>query len=179
MKEECLICAAPLEYLEQDTLMECAICHRQESSKTRCVHGHYICNHCHTEGMDSIIVICLEERSRDPLKIIETLMAQPFCHMHGPEHHVMVGAALLTAYRNAGGDIELSSALVEIMNRGKSVPGGACGFWGRLRGGDKHRHVCFDPLKIHASYSGTLRTVPPNDLGRAWQNRSGGRPPVL
>jgi hypothetical protein len=29
------------------------------------------------------------------------LMAMPFCHMHGPEHHVMVGAALLTAYHNA------------------------------------------------------------------------------
>ena len=26
-QEECLICGAPLEYLEQDTLMECAICH--------------------------------------------------------------------------------------------------------------------------------------------------------
>ena len=27
-------------------------------------------------------------------------------YLHGPEHHVMVGAALLTAYRNAGGGIE-------------------------------------------------------------------------
>ena len=26
------------------------------------------------------------------------MMAQPFCHMHGPEHHIMVGMALLTAY---------------------------------------------------------------------------------
>ena len=26
-QEECLICGAPLEYLEQDTLMECATCH--------------------------------------------------------------------------------------------------------------------------------------------------------
>ena len=26
MKEECLICKAPLEYLEVDELMECAIC---------------------------------------------------------------------------------------------------------------------------------------------------------
>lgn len=41
-----------------------------------------------------------------------------------PEHHVMVGAALLTAYRNAGGDIELSDSLVELMKRGKQVPGG-------------------------------------------------------
>lgn len=27
MKEECLICKAPLEYLNEDVLMECAICH--------------------------------------------------------------------------------------------------------------------------------------------------------
>ena len=39
--------------------------------------------------------------------------------MHGPEHHVMVGAALLTAYKNAGGDIDLHSALIEMLNRGK------------------------------------------------------------
>ncbi|MGX8714372.1 MAG: DUF5714 domain-containing protein [Lachnospiraceae bacterium] len=62
-------------------------------------------------------------------------MAMPFCHMHGPEHHVMVGAALLTAYRNAGGDIDLPAALTEMMNRGKSVPGGACGFWGACGAG--------------------------------------------
>lgn len=35
MKEECLICKAPLEYLTQDEIMECAICHKQERSKTR------------------------------------------------------------------------------------------------------------------------------------------------
>ena len=63
------------------------------------------------------------------------MMAMPFCHMHGPEHHVMVGAALLTAYKNAGGDIDLHNALVEMMNRGKNVPGGACGFWGACGAG--------------------------------------------
>lgn len=50
--------------------------------------------------------------------------------MHGPEHHIMVGAALLTAYKNAGGSIPLEKALAEIISRGKKVPGGACGFWG-------------------------------------------------
>ena len=59
----------------------------------------------------------------------------PFCHMHGPEHHVMVGAALLTAYRNAGGDIDLEKALGEMISRGKNVPGGACGFWGACGAG--------------------------------------------
>lgn len=135
MKEECLICKAPLEYLEADELMECAICHKKENSKTRCVNGHYVCNDCHTSGMDAIIGLCLKEKSADSIEILEKMMAQPFCHMHGPEHHVMVGTALLTAYHNAGGDIDLHQALVEMMNRGKSVPGGACGFWGACGAG--------------------------------------------
>ncbi len=75
------------------------------------------------------------EDSRNPVEIIEKLMGQPFCHMHGPEHHVMVGSALLTAYKNAGGDIDLLQALAEMMSRGKSVPGGACGFWGACGAG--------------------------------------------
>ena len=135
MKEECLICKAPLEYLETDVLMECEICHKKENSKTRCVNGHYVCNECHTQGLDTIIGLCMEESSANPIEIIEKMMAMPFCHMHGPEHHVMVGAALLTAYKNAGGDIELHKALIEIMNRGKNVPGGACGFWGACGAG--------------------------------------------
>ena len=135
MKEECLICKAPLIYLETDERMECAICHKEEKSKARCAEGQYVCNECHTDGMDVIIGLCLRERSKNPVEIIETLMEQPFCHMHGPEHHVMVGSALLTAYKNAGGDIELQPALVEMMNRGKSIPGGACGYWGACGAG--------------------------------------------
>lgn len=135
MKEECLICKAPLVYLETSEEMECAICHRKESSKTRCVNGHYVCNECHMAGLDTIIGLCLKSTSRNPVEIIESMMALPFCHMHGLEHHVMVGAALLTAYKNTGGKIDLEKALVEMMNRGKSVPGGACGFWGACGAG--------------------------------------------
>ena len=96
MNEECLICKAPLTYLEADILMECEICHKKENSKTRCVNGHYVCNECHTRGLDRIIALCMTSASRDPIAIIEQMMALPTCHMHGPEHHVMVGAALLT-----------------------------------------------------------------------------------
>ena len=85
--------------------------------------------------MDSIIGICLSEKSKNPIEIIEKLMAAPFCHMHGHEHHVMVGSALLTAYKNAGGDIDLEQDLIEMQKRGKSVPGGVCGFWGACGAG--------------------------------------------
>ncbi len=135
MKKECLICEAPLVYLESDKIMVCTVCHKKENSKTRCVNGHYVCNECHTKGMDVIIGFCMSETSKSPVWIVKQLMEQSFCHMHGPEHHVMVGAALLTAYKNAGGDIELHQALIEMMNRGKSVPGGACGFWGACGAG--------------------------------------------
>ena len=37
MKEECLICKAPLEYLNEDIEMECELCHKKEKSKTRCI----------------------------------------------------------------------------------------------------------------------------------------------
>ena len=135
MKDECLICKAPLVYLSADEMMECEICHKQEPSKTRCVGGHYVCSECHMAGLDSIFGLCMEETSTDPIEIIRKMMAQPFCHMHGPEHHVMVGAALLTAYKNTGGDIDLESALKEMVSRGKAVPGGTCGFWGACGAG--------------------------------------------
>ncbi len=130
MKDECLICGAPLEYLENDTMMECALCHKKENSKTACINGHYVCNECHTTGVDAMIGVCLSHRSKDPIEVLRSLMELPSCHMHGPEHHIMVGAALLTAYKNAGGEISLAKALDEMHSRGRKVPGGACGFWG-------------------------------------------------
>ena len=135
MKDECLICGAPLEYLEEDVTMTCALCGKKEESKTCCVKGHYVCSDCHMSGMDATIGLCLQETSADPIAIIEKMMSLPFCHMHGPEHHVMVGAALLTAYRNAGGVLDLPKALAEMLRRGKQVPGGACGFWGACGAG--------------------------------------------
>ena len=129
-KDECLICKAPIEYINEDVEMECVICHKKELSKTRCINGHYVCNECHSKGIDSIFGVCLTTTSKNPAEIVQEMMNLPFCHMHGPEHHIMVGAALLTAYKNAGGEIDLTKALAEMKNRGQSVPGGACGFWG-------------------------------------------------
>lgn len=135
MNEECLICKAPLEYLEKDEEMECEICHKKQNSKTRCVNGHFVCDECHTSGMDEIISICFNSKSTNPIEILEKMMSMPSCHMHGPEHHTMVGSALLTAYKNAGGDIDLEEALFEMQKRGKQVPGGVCGFWGACGAG--------------------------------------------
>ena len=71
MKEECIVCKAPLVYLEKDEWMECVLCHKKEMSKTRCQVGHYVCNDCHTKGMDAIVSTCLDEQSKIRLKSSE------------------------------------------------------------------------------------------------------------
>ena len=58
MNEECLICQAPLEYLDVDKVMECELCHKKQNSKPRCINGHFVCDECHTSGMDKMISIC-------------------------------------------------------------------------------------------------------------------------
>ncbi len=135
MNEECLICKAPLAYLNTDEEMECELCHKRQRSNTRCINGHFVCDECHTNGMDEMISVCLNSTSVNPIEIMERMMSLSSCHMHGPEHHIMVGSALLTAYKNAGGDIDLQNALYEMQKRGKQVPGGACGFWGACGAG--------------------------------------------
>jgi hypothetical protein len=135
MNDECLICGALLKYLENEAQMECSICHKKENSKTECENGHYVCSECHTQGIDTIIGVCIRENSKNPIEILQKLMDLPFCHMHGPEHHIMVGSALLTAYKNSGGKIDLQKAILEMQSRGKKVPGGACGFWGACGAG--------------------------------------------
>ena len=85
------------------------------------------------EETNPLVSLCLEDTSRNPIEILERLMSQPECHMHGPEHHVLVGAALLTAYNNCLPDsskLDLEEALAEMRERGEQVPGGACGYMG-------------------------------------------------
>ena len=130
MNEECLICKAPLVYLDKEELLECAICHKSFAANARCEKGHYVCDACHQKGLDQIYALCMNSDENDPVKLYKKIVAMPFCHMHGPEHHTIVGACLLTAYRNAGGQIDLADALWKMQTRGQQIPGGVCGFWG-------------------------------------------------
>lgn len=127
---ECLICKEPLVYLETAEQMTCVLCKKVEISNCRCTNGHYVCSECHMSGMDSFLSVCLNDSSKNPIEILQKLMNLPFCHMHGPEHHVLVGASLMTAFKNAGGKIDLQAALLEMQRRGRHVPGGICGLWG-------------------------------------------------
>lgn len=130
-KGSCLLCGKPLVYFDAARKAECVFCHGVFETNALCVDGHYVCDRCHAEkGTDAIMRRCLESRSDNPAEILFGIMEDPFIYMHGPEHHIMVGAALLTAWKNAGGEGELKSMLEEMKRRGSRYPGGSCGFWG-------------------------------------------------
>jgi hypothetical protein len=56
--------------------------------------------------------------------------------MHGPEHHFLVPAVLISAYYNALGTPEHKEAkLKTALSRSKNVLGGFCGFYGSCGAG--------------------------------------------
>ena len=77
-----------------------------------------------------IIAACLKENSKNPIHIFNKIAQMDFVRIHGPEHHVLDGAALLTAFYNAGGKIDLEKSLEELLKRGLQMPGATCGMWG-------------------------------------------------
>ena len=82
------------------------------------------------ERAKKIVEACLQEKSKNPINIFYNIAHMDCVRIHGPEHHILDGAALLTAYYNAGGKIELHTCLHELMKRGLQMPGAICGMWG-------------------------------------------------
>ena len=82
------------------------------------------------ERVKNIVEACLREQSCDVVEIFRRIAQSDAVRIHGPEHHVLDGAALLTAFYNAGGSIDLPAALEEMTRRGLQMPGATCGLWG-------------------------------------------------
>ncbi|HKL98221.1 MAG TPA: DUF5714 domain-containing protein [Methanocorpusculum sp.] len=127
----CLICGAPLEYQDIAEEMTCSICGKNFLSNAKCTEGHFVCDECHAKPSFAVIrYICLNTKSKDPIHIANKIMRSNAVHMHGPEHHVIPGSALLAAYKNAGGEVDLPIALTMMEHRGAAIPGGFCGLAG-------------------------------------------------
>ena len=48
-----------------------------------------------------------EETGINPVKIFKNIAHKDYISMHGPEHHMLDGASLLVAYKNAGNKMRL------------------------------------------------------------------------
>ena len=82
------------------------------------------------EKSEFIIRDIVKESGTNPVKIFKNIVKNDYINIHGPEHHIVDGASILVAYKNAGGDIDLEAALNKLMYEGLRMPGAMCGLWG-------------------------------------------------
>lgn len=82
------------------------------------------------EKAELIIQDIKKEAGINPIRIFKNIAKKEYVSIHGPEHHVLDGACLLVAYKNAGGNIDIDSALDKQMTEGLRMPGAMCGLWG-------------------------------------------------
>ncbi len=82
------------------------------------------------EKAERILKGIKKEKGNNPIQIFKNIAKNDYINMHGPEHHILDGACLLVAFKNAGGKIDLDDALNKIMIEGLRMPGAMCGFLG-------------------------------------------------
>ena len=127
----CPVCGEEPHPLPETETHTCEICHNSYEADSTCQNKHFVCHMCRQKIVrDRIIAHCLKSEATDPFILEKELMKLPGVLMHGPEHHLLTTAALLTAYANKKDHTDLA-ALLEIANsRTLEVPGAACGYWG-------------------------------------------------
>ena len=82
------------------------------------------------EKAEVIINDIKEMQGTNPVLIFKNMAEREYVSIHGPEHHILDGACLLVAYKNAGGKIDIDQALDSLMVEGLRMPGAMCGLWG-------------------------------------------------
>jgi len=131
-KSGCLICAGELIYYDEDKKFQCSICNAEFISNAECINGHFVCDECHSsDAVSHIEKHCLRSGSVNPIELTVELMHNPKVKMHGPEHHFLVPAVLLTAFCNKTDETKtLSEKLQKAKKRSSKVIGGFCGTHG-------------------------------------------------
>ncbi len=102
------------------------------------------------ERCKCIIDSCKKIKSDNPIEIFNSIASKECVRIHGPEHHILDGAAILCAYYNVTKAIDLDECLIEMVNRGMKMPGAICGHWG----------VCGAVSSIGAALSIIDKTTP-------------------
>jgi hypothetical protein len=127
----CVVCGEELVYGKNEKL-ECFYCRKVFDSNVKCKQGHYVCDKCHSMPANDLIeTYCIESKLEDPLELALVLMRNSRIKIHGPEHHFLVPAVLLTAYYNIQRDQKKKKLKIrEARSRSSKILGGFCGFYG-------------------------------------------------
>lgn len=97
----CLVCGNELINCSQPIEMVCSFCGKAEKTNSYCPENHFVCSNCSTINPKDIVkTICLQSKKTDPIDLAKEIMASPAIRMHGPEHHFITPAVLLTVLAN-------------------------------------------------------------------------------
>ncbi|MBS3761688.1 MAG: methyltransferase domain-containing protein [Planctomycetes bacterium] len=130
----CMVCGAPLEYLDRNRDEECYFCGETHPANAVCEGDHFVCDSCHREDALKVIErICLRSDETDLIVLFKKIRRHSALPVHGPEHHSLVPAVIVTAFRNAGGRID-DGDIRTAVERGATIAGGACAFLGACGG---------------------------------------------
>ena len=133
----CMICGSDLVYTDELNYSQCSLCGKTVKSNAKCRNGHFVCDECHgVDAIDIIENICSSSPKTDPLELAMDLMQEPYVNLHGPEHHYLIPAVLITSYCNQfETDSDKRKKLALAKERASKVPGGYCGFYGSCGAG--------------------------------------------
>jgi hypothetical protein len=133
----CMICGTELVYKTKNEDLICFICGQKKSANAECGKGHFVCDSCHKSNAEDVITaLCRQYKGTNPIKLAMEIMDSSVIKMHGPEHHYLVPAVLLTTFYNAQNKPELiAEKLTVARKRSKIIPGGFCGFYGNCGAG--------------------------------------------
>jgi hypothetical protein len=86
--------------------------------------------------MDIISAYCMQTLSVNPIEIANIIMKHPAVKMHGPEHHFLLPAVMLSVYYRITGNLDvLPLKLDKARKRSEMLPGGFCGSHGNCGAG--------------------------------------------
>jgi len=153
---DCMVCVAPLVYLDVEEELRCHYCGAVKRANARCEQGHFVCDQCHVgDHLSFLKSFCARSAETDPVALFFALRRSHLFPVHGPEHHVLAPAAFLTAYRNRFGGLP-QARIDAAIDRATQFPGGTCGYWG----------ACSAALGIGVAYATLLHATPLSHASR-------------
>jgi len=154
----CMVCGADIAYFKVNETKTCHYCGQSVSANAQCMNEHFVCDSCHqTDAVKIIRYICLHSRETDAAILMQTVRSHPHFHKHGPEHHSLVPAVILTTLRNTGHDISDEQISTGI-ERGQTIIGRACAFLG-ICGAAIGAGIAFSVLMAANPYDGNKRQM--------------------
>jgi SAM-dependent methyltransferase len=147
---DCMVCGAKVVYLDHEVTLTCHCCGEAKAANARCEAGHFVCDRCHAaDHIGFISTFCRNTDETDPIALFSQMRRSHLFPLHGPEHHALVPAAFLTAYRNRF-DTPPAPRIEAAVKRGAELPGGTCAYWGG----------CAAALGVGIAYATILRATP-------------------